>query len=733
MKFSKKSILSTSLAVSLAAATVIGGTYAYLQDSTEDVINSFNTNNVKVELTETPADYNIIPGTSQEKDPTVTVSSTIPAYVFVEVDDDTVGLVTYEIADGWIELNGFPGVYYRTVEGSEEKQSFEVLKGSTVYYDKALGNSDMLDDAGILMDDVQLTFKAHIIQRDGFESGTTASARSKSVRADVPEKYNYTGPVAAYLAVAGVNVNDKAGLAEALANPEDGAVIILPEEPIVLEKEESLSFKEDTTVVGGTITNGTVYAADGSDVTFNGVTFTEPTNKTNNATSVYAHNYSSKIVFEGCTFKDLQWEAIQITAVAGAEIIVNNCYFSNSKTMAESGIDQNRYFHIELPKGSTTDISKIKATITNNVFENVVQSAFGGSGYFKDSAVTVYGVPHSNITLSGNVFCGVVAEDALNNPNYIWISDGRTSMLRYDGFSVAEKAASDEDAKQALESGKPVVLADDVNLEVGTIINAEAPDIYLNGKTLTITGNQYLEPKNGQTLSLKNGTVKMENTSHISISAAEGSTVRLENVEMDMGGKSMLIDSGINSARIDVIDSKIVTTDYYAISTNASNPESGEGVVINIINSEITVDDPANHDCTAVLMNVPGTLNIEDSTLTAGRQAVIVRTGTANIKNSTLVNTLEYTPESNWAKYDNAGWGSGNEVPVAVLVVGDRSTAYPWNASCTLENVTLLYGKQTERKPVYAAAYDGQTTVINGISETEVTVSADNNGVTVNP
>ncbi len=55
MKFSKKSILSTSLAVTLAAATIIGGgTYAYLHDSTEDVVNSFKANQVTVELTETP-------------------------------------------------------------------------------------------------------------------------------------------------------------------------------------------------------------------------------------------------------------------------------------------------------------------------------------------------------------------------------------------------------------------------------------------------------------------------------------------------------------------------------------------------------------------------------------------------------------------------------------------------------------------------------------------------------
>ena len=115
MKPSKKNILTTGLAVVLAAA-VLGGTFGYLQDSTENVTNTFKANQVTVSLKETTGDaYEIIPGTEQEKDPTVTVTNTVDAYVYVQVTDTTQDLVDYTIAEGWMQLDGYENIYYREV------------------------------------------------------------------------------------------------------------------------------------------------------------------------------------------------------------------------------------------------------------------------------------------------------------------------------------------------------------------------------------------------------------------------------------------------------------------------------------------------------------------------------------------------------------------------------------------------------------------------------------------
>ena len=312
-----------------------------------------------------------------------------------------------------------------------------------------------------------------------------------------------------------------------------------------------------------------------SDVIFNGVTFTDPTNKSSNATSVYASGFDSKIVFEGCTFKDLQWEAIQITPLAGAEIVVSNCYFSNSKTMAESGVQQNRYVQIEVTDTSA-DISKIKATITNNIFENVVQSAFGGNGYFKDSAVTVYGVPHSNITLGGNVFCGVVAADALNNPNYLWISDGRSEKLRYDGFSVAENVNSSDDFSAAVADGKPVYMTGNITLPEqletagditvignGNELASPAGATRIVNVTGEVCDNVTLNFKDVKLVGPTSGTY----TRGISIYDSENVTVNIEDCELSANYYAFNIASASNNTVLNIKDS--VVTGWAAFQTHS--------------------------------------------------------------------------------------------------------------------------------------------------------------------
>lgn len=86
MKKSKKFLIAVLMVTVIAvcsftptfAMLIGGGTYAYLQSSTEDVKNTLSTNSVEVKLAEkTGKEYNIIPGMEQAKDPKVTVSNTV--------------------------------------------------------------------------------------------------------------------------------------------------------------------------------------------------------------------------------------------------------------------------------------------------------------------------------------------------------------------------------------------------------------------------------------------------------------------------------------------------------------------------------------------------------------------------------------------------------------------------------------------------------------------------------
>lgn len=176
MEGKKRKTLTTGLAVALAATLLIGGgTLAYLQSNTEDVANEFDTNKVVVELTETTGEsYNIVPGTEQAKDPTVTVDNTVDAYVFVEVTDTTDGLVGYEIAEGWTLLSGYTNVYYREVGAAAGVKAFPVLKDNKVTYNSSLENSDMIGEDGQLKSGINLTFKASAVQQEGFTSAPYA-------------------------------------------------------------------------------------------------------------------------------------------------------------------------------------------------------------------------------------------------------------------------------------------------------------------------------------------------------------------------------------------------------------------------------------------------------------------------------------------------------------------------------------------------------------------------------
>lgn len=140
--------LALLLALALLMGCAIGGTIAWLTDTTQEVKNTFTTSNIDITLTESEVstdddgnqtrNYTMVPGWTMAKDPVVTVSSeSEDCYLFVKVDlagSATVGTTTYGIDDylaytlalkdttEWTEGtgdsgNGVPeGVYFRIVE-----------------------------------------------------------------------------------------------------------------------------------------------------------------------------------------------------------------------------------------------------------------------------------------------------------------------------------------------------------------------------------------------------------------------------------------------------------------------------------------------------------------------------------------------------------------------------------------------------------------------------------------
>lgn len=149
-KFGTKS-LALMLALVLLVGSVIGGTLAWLTASSSDVKNVFTTSDISVTLQEGTNTYQMIPGWTIAKDPSVTVKKdSEDCWLFVKVDEAcnvTVGTTTYNFDDfivyaidsGWTQGkgtgeggDGIPtNVYYRKVENVTTDVTYTILGAGT--------------------------------------------------------------------------------------------------------------------------------------------------------------------------------------------------------------------------------------------------------------------------------------------------------------------------------------------------------------------------------------------------------------------------------------------------------------------------------------------------------------------------------------------------------------------------------------------------------------------------
>lgn len=142
----KLRILLTVAAALLLVVGAVSGTVAYLTATDDPVVNTFTTSEITVDIAETERPYKIIPGADIPKDPKVTANGDIDYYVFVKIEatnwpaDD---LLTYDIADGWEEVEGYENVYYQAVSVGTAFNNVPVLAGNKVVASGAIGKTEM--------------------------------------------------------------------------------------------------------------------------------------------------------------------------------------------------------------------------------------------------------------------------------------------------------------------------------------------------------------------------------------------------------------------------------------------------------------------------------------------------------------------------------------------------------------------------------------------------------------
>ena len=290
------------------------------------------------------------------------------------------------------------------------------------------------------------------------------------------------------------------------------------------------------------------------------------------------------------------------------------------------------------------------------------------------------------------------------------------------------RVATAEDLAAAVAEGKTAVLTEDVTVDTIPVNEEGDTAIVLGGNTLTTNQTGSITAASGKTISISDGAIIANGTDGSGAAsilyAVAGGKIELTGVTLETNGTGVLAEG--QDATVEVRNSRITALGF-CVSSNARN-ESTHGINIRIENSVLESEHVNGYCGSAVMMNVPGTLYIENSTISGENNAVLARGGDITIVDSELSRpyAVEGADESSY--YIDKDWGNGNVVPMATLLVGNRSaSAYQYPANVTLENCTIissavgaktvyLYGNAAEENGA-TLTYDAAT-VISPADET---------------
>ena len=263
-----------------------------------------------------------------------------------------------------------------------------------------------------------------------------------------------------------------------------------------------------------------------------------------------------------------------------------------------------------------------------------------------------------------------------------------TAFIKGGTFSDVSALESKERALIYLTDDAKLsfVLGQDCTVSPFIVLESQVVNIDLNKKTLTIDdkieGRTFILVKGGS-LKLTDGNIT-DNEMGISL-AANNAKLELDGIvykatAADAAG--ILNDQNVQETSI-IVKNSTITSGYYAVNTNAhTNPAVGSTKIV-LENSHFIATE------TALLVNIPSTVNIENCTFSGNHQAAFLRGGTYTIKNSsfTLKAELESThSENNHMKQ----WKDGNRAAFAGITIGNYlSSAYQYPTTVAMTSVTV--------------------------------------------
>ena len=267
---------------------------------------------------------------------------------------------------------------------------------------------------------------------------------------------------------------------------------------------------------------------------------------------------------------------------------------------------------------------------------------------------------------------------------------------------TASSPVTVEEALALVASGGTISLVSDVVFE-GEQTISKSVTFELNGHTLTFLGINIIDPidvifRNGSLYGQFAGAVN-----EASLYAENGGAITLDSVDYYTESTGIYVRGDASEAN--VLNGSTIEADGYCIGTNAAKVEN--------YNVRIFIDDSkmigsTEHAGTALCINVPCEVRITNSIIEGYMQGMILRGGTAVVKNCTITNTMDDDSLSDY--FDTRNWGSGNTVNLAAITLGNKSTnAYQYPTDLTLiDSVVTSAGSAADAYPaIYAIANEG--------------------------
>ena len=442
----KKSFVASLVSMLLCVAMLIGATYAWFTDSVTSGVNKITAGNLDVDV-EYSTDLNTwapVQGADSifAKDALWEPGRT--EVVYLKIANLGSLALKYQLAVTAASEKSGINVNDEAYKLSDYIKFGQVEDVTAVYADRAAAVAAVDADAGLISagyaaagnmakgaDDKVVALVVYMPESVGneanYKTGTTPASINLGVNLvatqDTVENDSFGTN---YDAGAVYPASNAAEFKEAIAQAEAGDKVELTGTVTLADKNITIADGVEIKGNGNTIiTDGALYTGNNAkitDVVFDKV---DPDETKGNASFVYATGVEGTTVIDGCTFKDAQWDALQITPKAGANIVITNNVFDTSddntyKVGGQGTAIQGtyRYIHVEVTDVASRNSNDIFLTVTGNKFINMTADNFS-----RNDAISIDSIPLANITVGKNV------ADTTDFARELWLATDRATNL----------------------------------------------------------------------------------------------------------------------------------------------------------------------------------------------------------------------------------------------------------------------------------------------------------------